>query len=231
MHSKVEFHCHTANSFDCEVPLELRLKSYASLGFTHLAITDHDVVLSKKDRALISTCGAHLKVIPAIEVSTHVGHVILLNCRHKPLFNSLLFLVCWAKLWNAELYVPHPCRKGTGLLVEYVKNKVPTWYIAWFLSYVKYVEAWNPRDTIKDKLKVDSKIWLQLKKTCWTVASDSHFENDIHIDGCPLEGLRENDPLILRFFSQKIDMAEVHIPLTLRAALRYIKSALRYALR
>jgi succinate dehydrogenase flavin-adding protein (antitoxin of CptAB toxin-antitoxin module) len=45
-----------------------------------------------------------------------------------------------------------------------------------------------------------------------------------------LEGLRENDLLISRFFSQKIELAEVNIPLTLRAALRYIKSALRYAL-
>ena len=231
MHTKVEFHCHTANSFDCDVLLELRLQSYANLGFTHLAITDHDLVLNKKDHALILRCSDNLEVIPAIEVSTHVGHVILLNCRRKPLLNSLFFLVWWRKIMGAELYVPHPCRNGTGLLVEYVKNKIPTWYVAWFLTHVKYVEVWNPRDTIKDKIKVDQTVWKQLQKTCWTVASDSHFENDMYTEGCPMEGLTKNDPLISRFFSQKIELDEVNIPISLRAVLRYIKSALRYALR
>ena len=228
---KIEFHCHTSNSFDCEVPLEVRLQSYASLGFTHLAITDHDVVMNKKDYALISTCDIRLEVIPAIEVSSHVGHIILLNCRRKPLFNSLIFLVYWAKILNSEIYIPHPCRKGTGLLVEYIKNKIPTWYIAWFLTHVKYIEVWNPRDTTKDKLEVDQRIWQLLEKARWTTASDSHFENDIHIEGCPPEGLPVSNPLLSRFFSQKIIMSDVKIPITFKATLRYIKSALRYALR
>lgn len=230
MDTKVEFHCHTANSFDCKIPLVQRLQCYADLGFTHLAITDHDVVLDKNDLALISVHRLMLEVIPSVEVSTHVGHVILLNCGRKPWINSLFFLVFWCKLLGAQLYVPHPCRKGTGLLIEYVNNKLPTWYIAWFLGHVTYVEAWNPRDTIKEKVKVDHAIWLLLQKSRWTVASDSHFDDDIYLDGCPREGLQPTDPLISRFFSQKIELAEVHIPLTLHAFLRYIKSALRYAL-
>jgi hypothetical protein len=230
MTTKVEFHCHTANSFDCEVSLSLRLDRYATLGFTHLAITDHDAVLSKDDHAVIAAHGSSLHVIPAIEVSTHVGHVILLNCKHKPWINSLFFLVLWSKIFSSQIYVPHPCRNGTGLLIEYVKNKIPTWYILWFLSHVKYVEAWNPRDTIKDKVKVDPSIGRLLQKKCWTAASDSHYEDDIHVEGCQKNGLQSTDPLITRFFSQKIELEEVNIPLTLRAVLRYIKSALRYAL-
>lgn len=230
MSSKVEFHCHTANSFDCKVPLASRLDQYAALGFTHLAITDHDAVLTKNDHALIKAWGAKLRVIPAIEVSTHVGHVILLNCKHKPWINSLFFLVLWSKIFRSEIYVPHPCRKGTGLLIEYVKNKIPTWYIAWFLSQVRYIEVWNPRDSIKDRVKVHPTIVRMLEKKCWTVASDSHYEDDIYADGCPEKGLQSTDPLISRFFSLKIESDEVNIPLTLRAALRYIKSAVRYAL-
>jgi hypothetical protein len=136
----------------------------------------------------------------------------------------------WSKIFNSEFYVPHPCRKGTGLLIEYVKNKIPTWYVAWFLSHVKYVEIWNPRDTIKDKIKVDQAILRIIKEKLLTVASDSHYEDDIHTEGCPESGLQSNDPLITRFFSQKVEPAEVKIPLTSRAVLRYIKSALRYSM-
>ena len=230
MQSKFEFHCHTSNSFDCEVPLVSRLDRYAELGFTHLAITDHDKVLTRNDYALIFKRKTIPQVIPAIEVSTHVGHIILLNCKRKPWINSLFFLVVWSKIFGSEIYVPHPCRKGTGLLIEYVKNRIPNWYIEWFLSKVKYVEVWNPRDTIKDKVKVHPTIVRLLEKKCWTVASDSHYEDDIYTNGCPGEGLQSNDPLITRFFYQKIETEEVKIPLTLRAVLRYIKSALRYAL-
>ncbi len=230
MRSKFEFHCHTSNSFDCEVSLASRLNRYSELGFTHLAITDHDTVLTRSDHALILARDAKLQVIPAIEVSTHAGHIILLNCKRRPWINSLFFLVLWSKIFDSAIYVPHPCRKGTGLLIEYVKNRIPTWYIAWFLSQVKYVEVWNPRDTIKDKVKVHPTIVRLLEKKYWTVASDSHYEDDIYTDGCPEEGLQSNDPLISRFFSKKIEPDEVKIPLTLRAVLRYIKSALRYAL-
>jgi hypothetical protein len=231
MKSKVEFHCHTSNSFDCDVLLSERIKSYASLGFTHLTITDHDEVLNKQDLTVISSYDRFMQVIPGIEISTHVGHIILLNCKKKPWFNSLFFLVIWSKLSRSQIYIPHPFRKGTGLLIEYVVNKLPTWYILWFLKHVKYVEIWNPRDTLKDKVKVDYSICKMLENKLWTIASDSHFINDIHIEGCPFEGLSSNDPLVIRFFNQNMELAKVDIALTLRAALRYFKSALRYALK
>ena len=230
MKSKVEFHCHTSNSFDCDVLLSERIKNYTALGFTHLVITDHDAVLNKQDLSLISSCDSFTQIIPGIEVSTHVGHIILLNCIKKPWVNSLFFLVLWSKLWGSQIYIPHPCRKGTGILIEYVNNKLPTWYIVWFLKYVKYVEVWNPRDTLKDKVKVDYSICQILEKKTWTIASDSHFTTDIHIEGCPFEGLQSNNPLVIHFFSQNIELAKVDIPVTLRAVLRYLKSNLRYAL-
>lgn len=230
MQSKFEYHCHTSNSFDCVVSLASRLDQYAELGFTHLAITDHDTVLTRSDHSLIMARNAKPHVIPAIEVSTHAGHIILLNCRRRPWINSLFFLVLWSKVFNSEIYVPHPCRMGTGLLTEYVRNRIPTCYIAWFLSQVKYVEVCNPRDTIMDKMKVDSTIVKILENKCMTVASDSHYEDDIYTEGCPQEGLQSNDPLISQFFSQKIESDDVKIRLTLRALLRYLKSSLRYAL-
>lgn len=229
--TKVEFHCHTANSFDCDIPLLKRIEKYRDNGFTHLAITDHDVVLSKVDRALINSENTLIKIIPGIEVSTHIGHIILLGCNHRPLINSLFYLVFLSKVFDYKIYVPHPCRKGTGLLYEYVVNKIPTWYIAWFFQYVSYVEVWNPRDTLKDPLEVDLSIWKSLESLMWTVASDSHFDDDTYNGGCPMIGLARDDEYVKRFFSQKIKLSEVKISLTLRAFLRYIKSALRYIYR
>lgn len=231
MKSKVEFHCHTKKSFDCEVLLSERVKNYANLGFTHLVITDHDVVLNNQDLSLTTHYDLSIQVIPGIEVSTHVGHIILINCTRKPWFNSLFFLVIWSKLWGSQIYIPHPFRKGTGLLVEYVRNMIPTCYIIWFLKHVKYVEVSNPRDSINGKVKVDYTICEILEKKCLTIASDSHFGYDIHEEGCPIEGLQSNNPLVIHFFTQNMELARVYIPLSLKAALRYIKSALRYALK
>jgi hypothetical protein len=224
---KVEFHCHTSNSFDCRVELKNRLSAYYERGFTHLAITDHDRVLGAVDWQIIKS-QANLIIIPAIEVSTHVGHVILLNCKFKPPINSLIFLAVWSKLFGCEIYIPHPCREGTGILVEYVKNKIPTQYIAWFLKKVKYIEVWNPRDRMGDKLIVDGEIFEILKSAMWTCASDSHFEDDIYNEGCKFAGLKEGDDRITRFFTQKIGVGDVNISFEFKPILRYIKSTIRY---
>lgn len=229
--TKVEFHCHTSNSFDCEVSITDRVNFYAANGFSHLVITDHDKVLKKADYSSIDGCQKRIVVIPGIEISTHVGHVILLNCKRKPWINSLYFLVIWSKVYSSELYIPHPCRRGTGLLVEYVRNMLPTWYVAWFLKYAKYIEVWNPRDSIKDKINVDKKVLCLLNKCAFVTASDSHYLDDVFAEGCPINGLPHSHPLVKRFFEEKVAAKDVSIPLTIRAILRYIKSAFRYLIK
>lgn len=228
---KVEFHCHTSNSFDCDVTLENRLTSYGDLGFTHLSITDHDAVLTQKDWRIINQHRGDLKIIPAIEVSTHVGHVILLNCRIKPFFNSLFFLVVWSKLFGCDIYVPHPFRRGTGILVKYVEEGISTAYVYWFFKHVKYLEVWNPRDRTTHKVIVDKRIFDVLScGMLWTSASDSHFMDDIYINGCNLSGLDISEKHVQNFFQNKIEAGDVELSFNLRSFLRYVKSSLRYAL-
>ena len=226
--TKVEFHCHTSNSYDCDITLPERLQQYIHYGFTHIAITDHDSVITKEQKKIIELESDNIKVIPGIEVTTHAGHVILLGCTHKPFINSLFFLVLISKLFSYRIYIPHPCRKGTGLLYQYVINKIPTWYIAWFFRYVSYVEVWNPRDTIKNLIEVDTNIFKSLENVVFTAASDSHYNNDIFVDGCPMKGLSRNNELVERFFSKKIKESVVVIPFNFRSFLRYLKSSLRY---
>ena len=227
--NKVEFHCHTSNSFDCKVDLMSRLKGYIKLGFTHLAITDHDKVLNGRDWNIIEN-QSEICIIPGIEVSTLVGHVILLNCKFKPPINSLAFLVLWSNIWGCEIYIPHPCRPGTGVLFEYIPNKMPTRYISWFFRRVKYIEAWNPRDVTRVKIPVDQKIFEAFANVTWTCASDSHFEDDIYENGCPLIGLDMGDQRIKNFLDQKIEVGKISPSFNLRFFLRYIKSAIKYAI-
>jgi len=227
--NKVEFHCHTSNSYDCKINIEERLKHYSENGFTHLAITDHDSVLKRADYKIIEAYNK-LTVIPAIEVSTHVGHVILLNCRYKPFFNSLLFLVIWSYFWGCDIYVPHPLRKGTGLLLKYVEEGVSTSYICWFFKHVKYVEVWNPRDSSRHKTVVDKNIFnILLNQVLWVFASDSHYQDDIFLDGCTFSGVGIDDLRVQNFFKNKIQAGDVKVNFKIRSFLRYIKSSIRYA--
>jgi hypothetical protein len=207
------------------------LKRYAELGFSHLAITDHDAVLTKFDYAMISSGYSPIQVIPAIEVSTFAGHIILLNCKRRPWINSLFFLVIWSKFFNLEIYIPHPCRKGTGLLEEYKNNKIPTWYIVWFLKFVRFMEVHNPRDLILKPVIVDRKILPFLENLRWTVASDSHHEHDTFVDGCSMDGLEDDNPYVEHFFTHQIELGSVSTPFKFLTLLRYMKSSLKYLIK
>lgn len=229
--NKTEFHCHTSNSHDCLISLRERLSTYSKLGFSHLCITDHDCVLSNSDWNLLAGQYHGLSVIPGIEVSTLVGHVILLNCRVKPLFNSLAYLVLISKIRNYEIYLPHPVKKGTGLLREYSSIGIPHWYVRWFLMQIKYLEISNPRDKLRDPVCIDVKMFEILKSKTFVTASDSHFSDDIDINGCDRMGLSNNDPKVELFFEKKIIASEVVSVFKFRAIARYVKSSILYLIK
>lgn len=226
--SKVEFHCHTSNSFDCKVPLNVRIADFAKHGFSHIAITDHDEVLKKDDFEIIKASNEKLIVVPGIEVSTYVGHIILLNCSKRPYFCSLAFLVFWSKIYRAQIYIPHPCRPGTGLLKEHLRLGISTWYIKWFLGYAKYVEVSNPRDKIADRCKIHESIYEELRQLIYTVASDTHYINDINIEGCPLNGISWNAPEVQVFFNNYLEVTEDKLVASRIVWLRYIKRSMGY---
>lgn len=229
--SKVEFHCHTSNSFDCNVSLDRRITDYAKLGFSHLVITDHDEVLKKSDFELINGNHEELNIIPGIEVSTYVGHIILLNCTKRPLFSSLAFLVFWSKVYGAQIYIPHPCRPGTGLLHEHLRLSISTCYIKWFLGFATFLEVANPRDKITEKSKIHFSIYEELMKLTFTVASDSHFVDDVNISGCPLSGLIWTTPEVQEFFNDHIEVTENKVVASLTIWMRYFKRSIGYILR
>ena len=227
---KYEFHCHTKNSFDCNISLRERIKSYASNGFTHLAITDHDEVLKEGDYKVIEEFNDKLQIIPAIEVSSLVGHIILLGCKKKPLFNSLAYLVLISKIYKYDIYLPHPTRSGTGFLKESKVVGLPHFYISWFVNFIKYIEVWNPRDKIRDPLEVNSDVYNKLHNKIFVIASDSHYTDDINMEGCTKDGISHKDLRVKNFFELKIKYSENKNIFKIRSLARYIKSNIKYSI-
>lgn len=228
MSIKVEFHCHTSNSFDCDVKLIERIKVYSKLGFSHLVITDHDKVLNHIDYSIIESNDEYsIEIIPGIEISTQVGHVILLNCRKKPWFNSLFFIVLWSKYFKSNIYLPHPFRNGTGLLIQYPIRRIPTYYVSWFLNFVTYIEVYNPRDNISKVVDVHYAIYRKLLYKKYVSASDSHYNDDINFEGSSFEGFAIENQNVSSFFS-KINVTNNKVSFTLRSFLSYFKNSLSY---
>ena len=141
---KVEFHCHTNRSHDCDDDVNVKIKVYKDLGFDKIYITDHDKVYNIKK----SSFCAH-----GIEVSSTLGHIVLLDCKNKPPLNTLWFIVLWAKVHKSKISIPHCNRQFTGLIERYNSKGFGTYYLNWFLKNANYIEHYNHRD--RNNLRIE----------------------------------------------------------------------------
>lgn len=197
---KTEFHCHTNRSFDCEVMIEDRIHKYKELGFDKLYITDHDKNTPLRWTRFSDTS---LEICSGIEISTYYGHIIVLDSRYVPPITALWAIALWSKFSNAKIYIPHPCRPGTGFFKRCEERKPISKYIQWFLSKVDIIEVWNPRDSNRERIQINES-WLNEIKSCtYAIASDSHFNNDILESGCDLKGIPSHNKYVKNFFNEK----------------------------
>jgi hypothetical protein len=196
---KTEFHCHTDRSFDCNVGFARRIERYRKLEFEFLFVTDHDRCPPRDWEGNFDG----LEIRSGVEVSTYLGHVILLDCRYAPPIGALWFLVVWAYIFKARLYLPHPCRYGTGFLRRCEQRTPPVRYVSWFLRRVEFIEVWNPRDRVGARVTLHHEWYRILEHRKFTVASDSHFDDDMYSPGCPNSGLATNDERVVSFFRER----------------------------
>jgi hypothetical protein len=176
---KIEFHCHTEASFDCEDPLTVKALKYFELGFHRVYVTDHDELYKGSKHSIFS---------PGIEVSTTFGHIILLDMKYKPRLNTLWFIVLWSNIFGAKILIPHPNRKYTGLIERYNSRGIGLTYLNWFISKAKYIEHYNHRE--KDKLRTESihaSTFELLLKIEGVYTSDSHSLSDIYTNGTVID--------------------------------------------
>jgi len=172
---KVEFHCHTNNSHDCSDDLNDKIRIYKNLGFDKIYITDHDEVFNVNN----SSFCAH-----GIEVSSTLGHIILLDCKKKPPLNTLWFLVLWAKVYNSKISIPHSNRQFTGLIERYNNKGFGRFYLNWFLQKSKYIEYYNHRDRNNLRVEIiEEKTFNIILNLEGIYTSDSHNLTDIYTNG------------------------------------------------
>jgi len=204
---KTEFHCHTNRSFDCDVSIEDRLKKYRSLGFEKLYITDHDKNPLRAWRALSDES---FKICNGIELSTYYGHIIVLDSPYMPPLVPLWAIVLWSKISGAKIYIPHPCRPGTGFFNRCEERKPIVAYVNWFLTKVDFIEVWNPRDRDGNRVGIQQSWLEEAGKKTFTIASDSHFTDDIFEEGCVSSGLEFDSEYVKKFFEKKFEVVKMY---------------------
>jgi hypothetical protein len=228
--SKIEYHCHTLNSFDCDISIGERLESYINRGFTHIVITDHDKNLSREQLLFCKSNYPGINVINGIEVSSSYGHIILINCSYRPLLNSLWFIVLWAKVFSCQILIPHPARKFTGLVDVYMRRGFSINYLNWFIDECRYFEVYNPRDTRRDKVDVNESVLRKIMMLKPVIGSDSHFLDDIYEKGNAINELDLESHLIENF-KDSFDFKNVKLIFKYSELWRTVKSNVKYLLR
>jgi hypothetical protein len=224
--TKVEYHCHTSSSHDCKVTFLERVEEYSERGFTHIAITDHDRVLEPEYLRQITGPKA-ISIIPGIEVSTFLGHIILLNCNSKPLFNDPVYLLLISFIKGSVIYIPHPMRSGTGFIYQCNKKRIPFWYQELILKRAQYIEVYNHRDPKLSTQEISVKSLSILKQKRYTAASDAHSRTDIYNLGCPLEGLNSESCFVENFFNACVPVKRFRLP-SWRVPFSYIYLLIKY---
>jgi predicted metal-dependent phosphoesterase TrpH len=76
-----ELHCHTAYSWDCEIPVKEVVRYAVAKGIAVLAITDHNEVDGAFEAQRLAP--PELRIIVGEEISTQEGHLIALFITHK----------------------------------------------------------------------------------------------------------------------------------------------------
>ena len=228
--NKTEFHCHTSNSFDCDISIGERLESLIKRKFTHVVITDHDRNLSRKQVSYCKFKFPEINVINGIEVSSSYGHIILIDCSYRPIINSLWFIVLWANIFSCQILIPHPARELTGLLDVFMRNGLSIKYVNWFIDKCTYFEVFNLRDSRKDKVDVNKVIFSRIMKLKPVIGSDSHFLDDIYEDGNTMNEV-ESDPQLIENFINYFNLKHIELKFSYSELWRTIKSTIKYLLR
>jgi len=124
---RVDLHVHT-NASDGRHTITEMVAAAKRRGLGAIAITDHDVLGWKnfKPRDFI--------IIPGVEWSTDMGHVLLLGLEELPKSRKLEEVLEWAREWNVVPVAPHP---------YHLKNEHPLGDLAF--EKFEIVEAINGR--------------------------------------------------------------------------------------
>lgn len=112
----VDLHAHTSPRSSCSrTTLEELVRSARAHGLDALCITEHDVTWPDDELADASRL-LDFPLIPGVELTTDVGHVLAFGSLEKPLWMGyrLEELVAEVERTGTALVLPHPVRRTAG---------------------------------------------------------------------------------------------------------------------
>jgi len=134
----VDLHLHTRFSFDASIsPKYVADALHQHPLIKAVAITDHNTIEGYFHVRRFAAAYRDLVIIPAVEVTTMLGDVIVLGVAEKPAYWSTIeSVVDFARARNGLLVIPHPYRGGG---IGDAATKIP--------SELAAVEVANPDST------------------------------------------------------------------------------------
>ncbi len=108
-HYAIDFHVHTAHSFDSLTPPRLAVEIARRRGLDGIAITDHDTIDGAVEAVKANPYSDFL-VIPGIEVKSDAGDVIGLYVTNDVRSRRFEDVIAEIKEQGGVVYLPHPVR-------------------------------------------------------------------------------------------------------------------------
>lgn len=112
----IDLHAHTSPRSSCSrTTLEELVTTARARGLDALCITEHDVMWPDDELADASRA-LDFPLIPGVELSTDVGHVLAFGALSKPLWRSYRFDELLEEVEHSDtaLVLPHPVRNTAG---------------------------------------------------------------------------------------------------------------------
>ncbi len=148
--SRIDYHVHTCWSFDSDTSLDALIAKARQAGLQRICVTDHDTI--EGALALQRISPADLDVIVGCEFSTADGSQIIgLGLSAMIHEKGVLELMQAIREDGGLVLVPHPFRRGSGLLRP-EKRRSPA-FLDHALSLTDLVECFNGRDTFDNNAR------------------------------------------------------------------------------
>lgn len=119
-HVPVDLHMHSCHSFDSKTRVEVILSEALDRGIKAISITDHDSLEGSLEAMEKAPPG--LIVVPGMEISSEVGHIIALFITRPIVSLDLKGIAEEVKTQGGLLYLPHPFRGRRSLSLDLVEH-------------------------------------------------------------------------------------------------------------
>lgn len=163
---QVDLHLHTKFSGDATISPKFVVDSlYAHPRIKGVAVTDHDSLEGYFQMRKLAEAYKDLVIVPGIEVTTTLGHLIVLGVEEKPAYCAPLEVVIdFAKERQGIVVIPHPYRVGG---IGEAAEKTPA----------DAVETFNPHAEVQENKMAE--ILAKMKNLPGVAGSDAHSHDEL----------------------------------------------------